>query len=152
MSLIRTVTTTRSVSPMSGRSVLSLAARPLGSSRDSVSPCSSRSTMAWCKARSRCSALSLPADTPWASVTNTASTSAATACGGTCRIAAMALMVRPAAIRPSSSSSAGVRPPPGTTGATSASTMAGSRAVPPVATVRMASTSWLPSATRSLSR
>ena len=46
MSLMRTVTTTRSVSPISRRSCRSLVARPLGSSRDSVSPCSSRSTMA----------------------------------------------------------------------------------------------------------
>ncbi len=58
----------------------------------------------------------------------------------------------PSATMPSSSSSAGVRPPGAVTGRTSASTMAGSSTVPPVATARIAPTSWLPSATWSFSR
>ena len=77
-----TVTSTRSVSPMSRPSRRSFSARPPGSSRDSVSPCSSRSTMAWCSSRRRCRAPWSPADTPSASLTNTASTSASTASGG----------------------------------------------------------------------
>ena len=152
MSLISTVTTTLSVSPMRCRPPRSFSASPPGSSRDSVSPCSSRSTMAWCSRRSRRSALELPADTPSASLTNTASTSASTASGAVRRAAAMALIGLPSAIRLSSSSSAGVSPPGETTGATRASTIAGSSAVPPVATARIASTSWFPSATWSLSR
>ena len=68
------------------------------------------------------------------------------------RRAAIALIVRPSAISPSSSSSAALSPPGATTGRTSASTIAGSSAVPPVATALIASASWVPSATRSLSR
>ena len=49
-------------------------------------------------------------------MTKTASTSSATASGGTWRIAAIALIVLPSAISPSSSSSAGGRFPAGTTG------------------------------------
>ena len=64
----------------------------------------------------------------------------------------MALMGLPSATQPSSASSAGVRPPRVVTGRTRASTMEGSRAVPPVATARTASTSWLPSAMWSFNR
>ena len=82
MSLMRTVTLTRSVSPILRPSRRSFSASPPGSSRDSVSPCSSRSTIALCRSRSRCRAPSVPAETPSASLTNTASTSASTASGG----------------------------------------------------------------------
>ena len=64
----------------------------------------------------------------------------------------MALIGFPSAIMPSSSSSARVRPPGATTGWTSAWTIAGSSAVPPVATARIASASWVPWATWSFSR
>ena len=73
---------TRSVSPMWRPSRRSFSARPPGRRRDSVSPCSSRSTIALCSSRSRWSAPSVPAETPSASLTNTASTSASTASGG----------------------------------------------------------------------
>ena len=117
MSLISTVTMTRSVSPISRCSWRSLSASPPGSSRDSVSPCSSRSTMAWCSRRRRCSAPELPADTPSASLTKTASTSASMASGAVRRATAMALIGLPSATMLSSSSSARVRPPGETTGA-----------------------------------
>ncbi len=93
-----------------------------------------------------------PAETPAASFRNTASTSASTASGGTFRAAAIALMGLPSAIRPSSSSSAGASPPGLRIGRSRAAEMVGSSAVPPLATARIASASWLPSATRSLSR
>ena len=53
----------------------------------------------------------MPAETPSASFTNTASTSASTASGGRPLLTAMALMGLPSATMPRSSSSAGVRPP-----------------------------------------
>ena len=152
MSLISTVTTTRSVSPMCRPSRRSFSARPPGSKRERVSPCSSRSTMAWWSRRSRCSAPWVPAETPSASLTKTASTSASMASAGSWRATAMALIGLPSATMLRSSSSAGVRPPFVVTGRTRASTMAGSRAVPPVATARMASTSWSPSAMWSFRR
>ncbi|MGD0928713.1 MAG: hypothetical protein ABR926_26380 [Streptosporangiaceae bacterium] len=152
MSLISTVTTTLSVSPMRCRPPRSFSASPPGSSRDSVSPCSSRSTMAWCSSLSRFSAAGSPDATPAASLTKTASTSALIASGGTRLATAIALIGLPSAIMPSSSSSAGASLPGEVTGRTSASTIAGSSAVPPVAIARMASASWLPSATRSFSR
>ena len=108
--------------------------------------------MAWCSSLSRFSAVGFPDATPAASLTKTASTSASTASGGTCLATAMALIGLPSAIMLSSSSSAGRSPPGEMTGWTRASTMAGSSAVPPVATARIASASWLPSATRSFSR
>src|ERR1700683_460015 len=116
MSLIRTVTSTRSVSPMPRCSWRSLAARPLGSSRERVSPCSSRSTMAWWSIRRRRSAPWLPADTLWDSLTKTASTSSAIASGGTRRPAAIALIVFPSALSPISASSTGGRGPAGAPG------------------------------------
>ena len=82
MSLMTTVTSTRSVSPMRRPSKRSFSASPPGRRRESVSPCSSRSTMAWCRRRRRWSAPWLPALTPWASFKKTASTSASTAWGG----------------------------------------------------------------------
>ena len=111
MSLMSTVTMTRSVSPIWRPSRRSFSASPPGRSRDNVSPCSSRSTIALCSSRSRCSAPSVPAETPSASLTNTASTSASTASGGRRLAAAMALIGLPSATMPRSSSSGGVRPP-----------------------------------------
>ena len=102
--------------------------------------------------RSRRRALWLPAETPSASLTKTASTSASAAAGGTPRAAAIALIGLPSATMDRSSSSSGDSPPAGTTGRTSASTIDGSSAVPPVATARIASASWFPSATWSFSR
>ena len=113
MSLMSTVTVTRSVSPMCRPSRRSFSASPPGSRRDSVSPCSSRSTIALCSRRSRCSAPSVPAETPSASFTKTASTSASTASGGRPLATAMALIGLPSATMPSSSSSAGDSPPCG---------------------------------------
>ena len=47
------MTSSSSVSPMLPPSRRTFSARPVGSSRLSVSPCSSRSTIAWCRLRSR---------------------------------------------------------------------------------------------------
>ena len=75
MSDISTVTTTDSVSPMRRPSRRSFSASPPGSSRLRVSPCSSRSTIAWCSIRSRCSAPSAPLEASCASWRNRCSTS-----------------------------------------------------------------------------
>ena len=72
--------------------------------------------------------------------------------GGRWRATAMALIGLPSATMLERASSAGVSPPWVVTGRSNASTMEGSSAVPPVATARMASTSWLPSAMWSLRR
>ena len=73
--------------------------------------------------------------------------------GRMCRATAIALIGLPSATMPSSSSSAGGEAAaPWSPAGRSASTIAGSSAVPPVATARIASTSWLPSATWSFSR
>jgi hypothetical protein len=64
----------------------------------------------------------------------------------------MAFMGFPSATSASRDSSASLSSPLEVTGRTSASTMAGSSAVPPVATALIASTSWLPSAMWSFSK
>ena len=130
----------------------SFSARPPGSSRESVSPCSSRSTIIWWSIRRRRSALSSPVDAPFASSRNRCSTASETASGVVWRATAMALIGLPSAMKVSSSWSASLRSSPACTGRTSASTITGSSRVPPVATARMASMSWSPSASRSFSR
>ena len=67
MSLMMTVTLSRSVSPMRRPSLRSFSAIPPGKRRESVSPCSSRSTMARWRLRSRSSAPWWPALTSAAS-------------------------------------------------------------------------------------
>ena len=111
MSLISTVTSTTSVFPMSRPSRRSFSASPPGSRRDRDSPCSSRSTMHWWSSRSRRRAPSVPAETPWASLTNSASTWVSTASGVVRWAAAMALMGLPSATQFNSVSSESVRPP-----------------------------------------
>ena len=126
--------------------------QPTWHSRESVSPCSSRSTMAWCKRRSDLPARPwLPALTPCASFKNGLDLGIdclgwelalcgdglyGLAFGHERKQGLLGLLEIAARV----------------TGRTRASTMAGSRAVPPVATARMASTSWLPSAMWSFSR
>ena len=153
MSDISTVTSSSSDSPILRPSLRSFSARPPGSRRDSVSPCSSRSTIAWCSIRRRRSALSSPVDAPLASTRKRCSTWSLTASGVVFLATAMALIGRPSAMKVSSSWSEALRSSsPGCTGRTSASTITGSSSVPPVATARMASASWSPSARRSFSR
>ena len=77
MSDMRTVTVSRSVSPARLPSRRSFSARPPGSSRLSVSPCSSRSMMAMCSMRNRRSELAVPALACWASLRKSFSTEAA---------------------------------------------------------------------------
>src|ERR1700683_4319365 len=67
--------------------------------------------MALCRRRSRSSAPSVPAETPSASLTKTASTSASTASGGNPLVTAIALIGLPSATMESNSSSAGGRAP-----------------------------------------
>ena len=152
MSDISTVTTSSSVSPISRPSRRSMSATPPGSSRLSVSPCSSRSTIAWWSMRRRFSEPVVPADAPCDSFRNRSSTASATAAGVVCCDAAIALIGRPSATIFRSASSPSLSPPSVLTGRTSASTIVGSSTEPPVATSRTARASWSPSAIRSLSR
>ena len=111
MSDMITVTSSSSVSPMLRPSSRTFSARPVGSSRLSVSPCSSRSTIAWCSERSRFSAPASPVLASRESVRNSLSTFSAIAAGVVCCAAAIALIGRPSATCCSSCSSSAVSPP-----------------------------------------
>ena len=89
---------------------------PPGSRRLRVSPCSSRSTMAWCSMRSRRSEPAVPAVAASEILRKSCSTSALTAAGVVAFATAIALIGRPSATIWSSSSSAGVSPPSPVTG------------------------------------
>ena len=99
MSDIRTVTSSSSDSPMCLPSRRSFSARPPGSSRERVSPCSSRSTIIWCSIRRRRRALSSPVEAPLASTRKRCSTSSDTASAVVCRVTAMALIGLPSAMK-----------------------------------------------------
>ena len=103
MSDISTVTSSSSDSPIFRPSLRSFSARPPGRRRESVSPCSSRSTIAWWSIRRRRSALSSPVDAPLASTRNRCSTWSLTASGVVLLATAMALIGRPSAMKVSSS-------------------------------------------------
>ena len=95
MSDMITVTTSSSVSPMLRPSRRTFSARPVGRRRLSVSPCSSRSTIAWCSDRSRLSAPASPLLASRDSARKRLSTFSAIAAGVVCCAAAMALIGRP---------------------------------------------------------
>ena len=84
MSDMITVTSSSSVSPMLPPSSRTFSASPVGSSRLSVSPCSSRSTIAWCRLRSRFSAPASPVLASRESARNSLSTFSAIAAGVVC--------------------------------------------------------------------
>src|SRR5207302_87870 len=110
---------------------------PPGSIRLSISPCSSRSTMAWCRRRRLRRPASPPPDAWLASLRKRCSIDAATSAPVVSRLIAIALIGVPSATQASSCSSAGDRSE-SRRGRTSASTIFGSSSEPPVVTARTA--------------